>query len=240
MSLTHVPAPSQIEVMDPGSAGPPVAPSGADRDGTTPPTAPPTPSKRSRHLWIPAVIVVIALGGAGVWWFAIRTKPAASAAATPAVTTVKEVDTVGTGTFTDTVSAESTVAAETTDSLNFTAAGTVTAINVKAGDTVTSGEVLATMDSPALVAANDSAQATLATAKAKLTDDQAAAADDDQIRADFINVGIEYDASVKAFQALLGLQLVATTDGTVTAMNLTLGEELSSSGAGGTSQTGAA
>ncbi|MEZ5309786.1 MAG: hypothetical protein R2735_04185 [Microthrixaceae bacterium] len=39
---------------------------------------------------------------------------------------------------------------------------------------------------------------------------------------------------------LAGSQLVATQDGTVTLVNLTVGEELTSGGSGGTTRTGSA
>jgi multidrug efflux pump subunit AcrA (membrane-fusion protein) len=171
-----------------------------------------------------------------VWWFAIRDNGSSS----PAVSTTAQLVTVTRGTMSDTVSAEGTVAAAQTDNLSFSAAGTVNAVNVKSGDTVTAGEVLATIDSAQLQSSVSAAQSTLASAQAKLADDQAASASDAQLAADATTITSASDALASAQQALAGSALVATFDGTVAQVNISVGEQLGSSGSGGTSGTGSA
>ena len=80
------------------------------------------------------------------------------------------------GTIAKTVTAQGVVAAADSDDLSFASSGTVTAVNVKAGQKVAAGDVLATLDSPALRQAVADAQARLASAKATLADDTASGA----------------------------------------------------------------
>ncbi len=137
-----------------------------------------------------------------------------------------------------TVSAEGTVAAAQTDDLSFTSSGTVTAVNVKAGDAVKAGQVLATIDSASLQSAVTSAKASLASAQATLSDDRSASASSDQITADEANVTSANDTLTTAQSNLDGASLVATFDGTVSTIDLTVGETLGSTGTSGTSTTG--
>jgi len=186
---------------------------------------------RRPYVWL-ALAFLIALG---VWWFAIRSDDS-STAATAAPT--QQLVTVTRGTMSNAVSAEGTVAAAQTDDLSFSSSGTVTAVNVKAGDSVTAGQVLATIDSSQLQAAVSSAQATVASAQAKLSDDQTAGASDAQITADETTLASANDALTSAQQALDGASLVATFDGTVSEVNITVGQQLSNGGTGATSATG--
>jgi macrolide-specific efflux system membrane fusion protein len=180
------------------------------------------------------VPILIVLGIVGVWWLAFRPDDDATASATA----TKQVVEVTSGPMSETVSAEGTVAAAETDDLSFGSSGTVTAVNVKAGDQVTAGQVLATLDSAELEAAVSSAAATVADAEAKLADDEAAGASDEQIAADESSLEAANDSLVNATEDLAGAALVATFDGTVAGVNLTVGEELSSGGTGGTTSTG--
>ncbi len=193
-----------------------------------------------RRLRIAALAVaVLLIAGAAIWWFAVRGGDDATTDTTGGgVTMVDEVVEVTRGDMAQTVSAEGTVAAAATDELSFGSAGTVTAVNVAAGDTVTAGQVLATIDSAELEAAVASAQADLAEAEAKLADDTDAAASDEQLEADEASVTSAEDQLVNAVEDLAGASLVATIDGTVTQVDLTVGEQLNSDGSGGTSQTG--
>ena len=210
----------------------------AERESETP-AAPDTVETRSvwyrrlRRPWI--VVPVVVVVGLGVWFFAIRSDGSSDAATT---TTTKQLVTVTRGALTNTVSAQGTVAAAQTDDLSFSAAGTVTAVNVKAGDTVTTGQVLAAMDSASLQSTVASAASTLAKAQASLSDDEASGASSDQISADQTSVQSATDSLARAWQSLAGASLVATFDGTVSSVNLTVGEQLSSSGSGGTTPTG--
>jgi multidrug efflux pump subunit AcrA (membrane-fusion protein) len=193
------------------------------------------PPLRRRILHPFVIMPAVALLAVGVWWSAIRDDGTASTAS--AQTSSDQLVEVTSGSMNSTVSAEGTVAAAATDDLSFTSSGTVTAVNVQAGDTVTAGQVLATIDSSELGAAVAAAESTVADAKAKLADDQGADASDDQIAADITNVATANDSLSQAQKALGGAELVATIDGTVASVDLTVGEQLSG-GAGGTSQTG--
>jgi multidrug efflux pump subunit AcrA (membrane-fusion protein) len=207
----------------PGEAAEPAA--GARRRG-----------KRRGWLVLSAVVVVALVAAGGVWWW---TNDNGSSTASPAATT-RQLVAVTTGTIDTTVGAEGTVAAAQTDNLNFSSAGTVTAVNVKAGDTVTAGQVVATIDGTALGAATAKAQANLDSAEAKLSDDQAAGASTEQVTADQSALTVAQDGFASAQFAQLGSALVTTIPGTVTAVNLTVGEQLSATGTGGTTLSGSA
>jgi multidrug efflux pump subunit AcrA (membrane-fusion protein) len=201
--------------------------------------SPTSPSDWTRWMRMPLVVLpvlVILIAAFAGWWFGIRSDGTSTAAAT--VTTTKQLVTVTSGPTSQTVSADGTVAAAQTDDLSFTAAGTVTAVNVKAGASVTKGQVLATIDSAALQSALTSAESTLADAKAKLSNDETAGASSDQIAADNASITTATDSVTNAYVALQGAQLVATFNGTVASVDLTVGEQLSSSGTGGTSASG--
>lgn len=184
------------------------------------------------------MLAVLGAAGAGVWFVVNRGDDSDAASVTEQITTTPQVVDVSTGTFSTSVSAEGTVAAQDTESLSFTAAGTVTAVNVAAGDHVTVDQVLATLDSPALESALASAAADVADAEAKLADDIDDDASDEQLLADWTNLDVANDSLTNAYEALEGLQLVSTIDGEITSVNLAVGDELSSGGTGGTSMTG--
>ena len=129
-----------------------------------------------------------------------------------------------------TVSADGTIAAAQTDDLSFASAGTVTAVNVKAGQTVKAGDVLATIDSAELQSAVADAESSVADAQAKLSDDEDAGASDAQIEADKSSLTSAQDKLASAQSDLDGAKLVATFDGTVAAVNISVGEQLGSSG----------
>ena len=130
------------------------------------------------------------------------------------------------------------IAAAQTDDLSFTSAGTVTAVNVKAGQAVKAGDVLATIDSAELAAAVAEAEASVADAEAKLADDEDAGASDAQLDADASALASAQDKLDAARDDLAGAQLVATFDGTVASVDLTVGEQLASDGTGSTDPTG--
>ncbi len=176
------------------------------------------------------------LAGVSVWLLVGRDD--GSAAVT--TKTTKQLVTVARGALTDTISAEGTVAAAQTDDLSFGASGEVTAVDVSAGDKVTAGQVLATIDSASLQSSVDQAQSDLADAEATLDDDESSGASSAQIAASESKVQTAHDSLTSAEQALDGATLTATFDGTVTAVNVTAGEQLGSSGTGGTNQTGSA
>ena len=177
------------------------------------------------------LVALLAFGG----WFALRPEENASAGQ---ATDTEQVVEATTGTMAKTVSADGTIAAAETEDLSFGSAGTVTAVNVEAGDQVRAGDVLATIDSAELEAAVSAAEATVAEAEAKLADDEDADASDAQLTADESSLASAQDQLDAANEALAGAQLVATIDGTVASVGVTVGEELTDGGTGGTDQTG--
>lgn len=203
------------------------------------PPSTPRGSWRTRLLRPFVVMPAIALVVVAVWWFALRNDAVAQTATTVSNSTT-QLASVTTGSMSTTVSAEGTVAAAETDDLSFASSGTVTAVNVSAGDTVTAGEVLATIDSAELASGVTSAESDVAEAEAKLADDQDADASDEQLAADIAQISTANDALAQATEALAGASLVATFDGTVATVDLAVGEELASGGAGGTRLTGSA
>jgi multidrug efflux pump subunit AcrA (membrane-fusion protein) len=177
------------------------------------------------------LVALVAVGG----WFILRPEADPPAATTA---TTGQLVAATTGDMAQTVSAEGTVAAAQTDDLSFSSSGTVTAVNVAAGDPVKAGDVLATIDSAELADALTDAEATVADAEAALSDDTDAGASDAQLEADQSTLDAANDKLDAANEALAGAQLVATFDGTVAVVNVTVGEELASGGTGGTSTTG--
>lgn len=181
------------------------------------------------------VVALLALGG----WFVLRPDDDGAATDLQAVATDQTVA-VTVGTMAQTVSAEGTVAASETEDLSFTASGEVTAVNVAAGDQVKTGQVLASLDSAELEAAVVDAEASLADAEATLADDTDADASDEQLEVDEAAVTAAQDQLDAAYEDLAGASLVASFDGTVASVDLTVGEELATGGTGGTDRTGSA
>jgi macrolide-specific efflux system membrane fusion protein len=188
-----------------------------------------------RRLLRPWAILPLALVVGGSAWFVSRPSDEGGGS-----TTTQQTAEVSTGTMSQTVSASGTIEAAATDELSFSAAGTVTAVNVEAGAEVQAGDVLATLDSPELVSAVDQAEATVADAEARLDEDQDADASGTQIAADESSLESAQRQLDAANEALAGTQLVATIDGTVSAVDLTVGEELGDAGTSGTGMTGSA
>jgi multidrug efflux pump subunit AcrA (membrane-fusion protein) len=77
------------------------------------------------------------------------------------------------GTITQTIGMAGNLAPVAEADLNFPASGTVQLVEVSVGQTVTKGDLLATLDSIVLAAQLSQAQATLASARSKLAQDQA-------------------------------------------------------------------
>ena len=177
------------------------------------------------------VVAMVVFGG----WFAYQSQGTDPSSA--ALPTEQVVD-VTVGTMAKTVSAQGTVAATDSDDLKFAAAGTVTAVNVKAGQTVNKGDVLATMDSPALRQAVADAASRVADAKATLADDTASSASASRLAADRSNVTTAQDGLDQANTNLAGANLIAPYNAKIVSIGVTVGDKLSSDGTGATSPTG--
>lgn len=202
------------------------------------PAEPAGEPRHRRRLWsfvVLTAVVVLAAGAFSAWWFLIRNDSTSRAA-----TGTRQVVEVTSGTIGVSVSAKGTVEAAATEDLAFASAGTVTAVRVSAGDTVTPGQVLATIDSAKLEAAVAKAEAAVAEAEAKLDADTDAGASSKQLSADRSSLTAAQDALHAARKALDGASLVATIAGTVTTVDLVVGDELGDSGTSGTTPTGSA
>ncbi len=167
-------------------------------------------------------------------WFAYQSQGDPATATLP----TEQVVDVTVGTIAKTVSAQGTVAATDSDDLKFAAAGTVTAVNVKAGQSVNKGDVLATMDSPALRQAVADAASRVADAKATLADDTASGASASRLAADRSNVTTAQDGLDQANTNLAGANLIAPYNAKIVSIGVTVGDKLSSDGTGATSPTG--
>jgi multidrug efflux pump subunit AcrA (membrane-fusion protein) len=180
------------------------------------------------------LIPVVAMIGAAVWvGYRSGQHPA-----TP--TSTQRQVTVSMGTMRQTVATSGTLAPTTTADLNFGVSGQVTGVNVKAGQTVTQGTVLATIDSAALQSQVAQAQATVASDQAKLSSDTTAGASSAQLAADQANLTAANGSVAAAQTALNGATLTAPISGTVSMVNLTVGEQLGSTGSGSVGLAGTA
>jgi len=196
---------------------------------------------RGRKRWyarkgpiIIVVVAVVALGaGLGTWL------ATSSSSATPLVTTTTTVQTVSTGTITQTVSSSGTVEPASTADLNFGASGRVTAVDVTAGQQVSVGQTLATIDPTSLQAALAQAQATLALDQATLSTDQTNGASAAQIASDEATIASAQTTVNSAQTSLSDATLTSTIAGTVASVTLTVGQQVDGSGTSSTS-TGSA
>jgi multidrug efflux pump subunit AcrA (membrane-fusion protein) len=161
-----------------------------------------------------------------------------SAASTPTGVTYRTV-TVATGTVQQAVTASGTVEPAVTADLSFSASGQVSAVYVTAGEKVAKGARLAAISSAALTSQVAQAAASLASALARLDTDQSAAASSAQIAADEATVTVDQAQVVDAKAALAGANLTSPIAGTVTAVNVTVGQQMSGSGSSGSSSSNA-
>ena len=178
---------------------------------------------------IPAIIVI-----AGAIYWVVHSSSSSSSQSGA----VQRVVAVTAGNISQTVSTSGTLAPVDTENLNFSTSGQVTAVNVKAGQQVTKGTVLATLDSAALQSQVTSAQASVDSATAKLSNDQTNGGSAAQIQSDQANLAAAQAQLASAQSSLSGATLTAPIDGTVAAVNLTVGQQLSGTGTGGTNLSG--
>jgi multidrug efflux pump subunit AcrA (membrane-fusion protein) len=155
-----------------------------------------------------------------------------------ASTTTTSLVAATTATLRQTVTTTGTVAYATTSDQSFTVGGTVTSVPVSVGAKVHTGEVLAAVDSAPLRSALAQASSTLAGAQAKVAADTSATST--QLAADEAAVAADQAAVTSAQADLAKATLTSPIDGTVSALTLTPGQQLGSSGtaAGGAGGTG--
>ncbi|MFL6156596.1 MAG: efflux RND transporter periplasmic adaptor subunit [Marmoricola sp.] len=177
-----------------------------------------------RQWWFLGLVVVLA--GVGGW---LKLAPGSSSSATQSITA-----TVATGTYKTTVSATGTITPKREADLSFTSAGTVTRVAVAAGDKVAKGDVLATIDDTALIAQRDAAQAQLTAARTQLAED--AGGSSAQVASDEAAVASASSALAQASDAVDDATLTAPFAGTVSAVDVAVGDQAGSS-SGGNSPT---
>jgi membrane fusion protein, macrolide-specific efflux system len=187
---------------------------------------------RRPALVVNAILVVLLLAGAFLSYRTVAVSQTATTAsgATRAVAVSK-------GQVTSSVSASGTVQSASTANANFVTAGTVTEIDVKVGDAVKKGQVLAKVSSTASQEQLNAARANLTSAQQSLTRAQSAATTDAAtIAAAEAQVTSAQNSVNSAQRALDGTTLTAPMDGTVVAVNGTVG----GSSGGGSSGSGSA
>ena len=187
---------------------------------------------RRRTVAITIIALLVVTGATATW---VKTRPSSAAATGPATRLV----TVSTSTIQQAVAASGTIQPATTSDLSFGAAGQVTAVKAAQGQKVRAGQVLATMSSASLTSQVAQATATLASDQARLSTDQTAAASAAQIAADQASITVAQAQLADAQAALAGATLTSPITGTVTAVNLTVGQQLGASGSGSSSSSSA-
>jgi multidrug efflux pump subunit AcrA (membrane-fusion protein) len=175
------------------------------------------PRGRKRVWWSAIGVVVVAAGVVGwlVFW------PGGSPAAEPLTAKVTS------GPQRQTVDASGTVQPARRADLQFAVSGKVTSVPVAEGDTVTAGQALATVDDELLRAEVDAAESSLDAAQAKQDDDSGAS--DTQASADEASVVSARSRLSSAREALSEATLRSTIAGTVAAVDLAVGDEVTGS-----------
>jgi multidrug efflux pump subunit AcrA (membrane-fusion protein) len=177
-----------------------------------------------------AVLVVLVLVVAATIWLISRS----SAAAEPQLATAR------TGQLDRTVVVTGTIEPTQRADLDFPAGGEVVSVTAAVGQQVAAGQELAAVDSASLSGQVAQARSALASAQARLAADRSADASSEQIAAD--------RASVDSAQAQLDVArrneanatLTAPFAGTVAAVNVTLGEQVTAGGGGSAAASAAA
>ncbi|WGL53774.1 HlyD family efflux transporter periplasmic adaptor subunit [Nocardioides sp. BP30] len=185
------------------------------------------PGKRG---WLAVLVAALVVaGGVGMW---LTTRDDGTAA-TQALTA-----TASSGTVKQSVSASGTVEPAKTADLDFGVSGTVTKVYVAAGDTVRKGQAIAKVDSAALVAARTAAQASYDAAVTQHSVDIDDDASDVQLAADQTAVLSAKSDLESAEQDVADAVLRSTINGTVSAIDLAVGDVVSGSGSSGSSASG--
>ena len=204
------------------------------------PTAPveylPAPKKRHLGRTIAITLVALALVIGGVVTILVM-QNSASDQSSQSMTRIAAAQR---GTQTTQVSLSGTLAPRTQADLNFAVNGTVTKVYIKVGDQVTKGQKLAAIDNSDLKDAVSLAQANLTSANASYTE----AVDNNVSSASIKAAQARVDSSKAALDSakkdLANAVLKSSINGTVAALNLTVGDTVGSAGGGGGGASGGA
>ncbi|MGZ4476087.1 MAG: efflux RND transporter periplasmic adaptor subunit [Nocardioides sp.] len=176
------------------------------------------PGKRGWAILIALLVIV----GSGCGWLLLHGDDAATA--TPLTAQASS------GTVKQTVSATGTIEPARTADLDFAVAGTVTKVYVKAGDRVAEGQAIAAVDDSALIASRTAARASYDAALTQHATDVDADASDVQLAADqtaVLSAKAQLDAAI---QDVKDAVLRSTIKGTVSSIDLAVGDVVSGSG----------
>jgi macrolide-specific efflux system membrane fusion protein len=189
-------------------------------------------SRKRRAGKLVVILPVVVVFSAAAAFAGVRVTTKKSSATNAATTRTVQVTR---GTISQTVSASGTLAPADTEDLNFASSGAVTAVDVKVGQQVKKGQVLATIDSAALQSQVVQAEAQVAAANSTLSSDTTAGASSAQLAADTAALASDQAQYASAVTALVGSSLVSPIAGTVSTVNLTVGQQLGSTGGSATS-----
>jgi macrolide-specific efflux system membrane fusion protein len=189
----------------------------------------PAPPRLSRPaLVVNAILVALLLVGVLLSYRTVAVADTATTGSGPA-----RVGLVTRGPVTSTVSAGGTVQSGSMANVSFAAPGTVTEINVRIGDAVKKDQILAKIGSAPALEQLSAAQATLASAQQSLRRVRASTSDATTIAFAETQVTSAQNSLNAAQRAVGGTTLTAPMDGTVIAVNGTVGSWASGGTAGG-------
>ena len=184
--------------------------------------------RRLTRRWLIAGAVVMVTGVAITGW----------AWASSSAAVVPRLGTATLGMIRQTVSATGTIEPAQQANLSFGVSGQVTAVPVSVGQQVKAGQTLATLDAASLPSQVAQAKAAVAASEAKVAADQTSGASAAQINADNAAVTSSNAQLAVAQQNLSRATLTAPFDGTVAAVNLTVGQQVSGSSLAGSGTSG--
>jgi multidrug efflux pump subunit AcrA (membrane-fusion protein) len=190
-------------------------------------------SAAQRRPWVSAgLVAVLAVSGGGIaWWATSSDSPAAAAASYRLVA-------ASIGTIKQSVSTTGTIEPADQENVNFAASGQVTSVRVAEGDTVKKGDVLATINSASLAATLAQAEASLATAEAKVDSDNTSGITGTQLEADQAAVTAAQGQVDSARAALDGATLRSPIDGVVATVAVAVGDQVAGSAGGSNNGNG--
>lgn len=142
---------------------------------------------------------------------------------------------VGYGTVSQTVTATGTLQPVTSANVNFQVNGTVNSVLVSDGESITAGQKLATVGTGSLELDLEEAEANLAGAQATLSSDEASDASSASIESDNVQVSAAQSALTQARDGLDDATLTAPISGTVTTLDLVVGQSVTSTSGSGSS-----
>lgn len=172
------------------------------------------------------VVVLVVAAGIGSWLL-LRDDVAGQARSM--------TEEVATSTFTETVTASGTLRAAKSEDVSFDVSGTVTKLRVEAGDKVRKGQALATIDAENLEAALAAAKSEVTAARTALSEAFSDGSDSVQVAARRSALAAAQAEADEAAEDVESAVLRAPFAGTVTSVDLKVGDRVGSSAGAGSS-----